>query len=274
MAILTIFLIIFFLCIGFLFLIAPAKRPEKADEYFSTAYAHRGLHNEKMNIPENSMNAFIAACENNYGIELDVQLTADKQLIVFHDANLTRMCNQPYLIHNLTYEELKRYPLPDGSAIPLFSDVLAVINGRVPLLVEVKHYNEVAKTTEIALDKLKSYSGIYSIESFSPFCLKYLKKNAPNVLRGQLAFGGKPSETSLSPVLNFMMKHLLINVIGRPHFIAYGIHTPPSPVLHLIKKIFNPFFVSWTVKSEDKLGQVLPYADTIIFEQFLPKKHR
>lgn len=102
-------------------------------------FAHRGFFTPDQRIPENSMPAFLAAAENGYGIEMDIQLTKDNQVVVFHDHTLTRMCGIDLPVRELTYEELQKFPLAGTQErIPLFKDVLKAVHGRVPLLVEIK----------------------------------------------------------------------------------------------------------------------------------------
>ena len=120
--------------------IKPAKKREKVTAFIQP-YAHRGLHNQ--DAPENTLAAFIAAVDAGYGMELDVQLTADGKLVVFHDNTLERLCGVAQDIRDTEWEALKEYRiLGSDQGIPLFTDVLKTVDGRTPLLIEVKsHYN-------------------------------------------------------------------------------------------------------------------------------------
>ncbi|MCR5267843.1 MAG: glycerophosphodiester phosphodiesterase, partial [Lachnospiraceae bacterium] len=176
-------LLLFLLCI---FCMAPnGKRDVSA--FRCKRYAHRGLHNSK--VPENSLWAFTRAAERALGVELDVQMTKDGRLVVFHDGNLKRMCGLDANLRDLTYEELCKLKLKGTSEqIPLFEDVLKVLNG-VDLICEIKSDNgirndELCKKT---YDLLMTYSGNFCMESFSPYLTGWFKKNHPEIIRGQLS---------------------------------------------------------------------------------------
>ena len=120
--------------------LAPGRLPPKtSSRLWTTAYAHRGLHTKDCRIPENSLAAFSAAAAAGYGIELDLQLTADGEVVVFHDDNLLRLCGIDRAVADCTWQELQQFNLCESrEKIPLFSEVLTLVNGRVPLLVELK----------------------------------------------------------------------------------------------------------------------------------------
>ena len=120
-----------------LFLIAPACGKRRAEHIRGAKYAHRGLHNAQ--VSENTLAAFERACQAGYGIELDVQLSRDGHVVVFHDDDLRRMTGDPRRVDEVDLSELQSLPLPDGSRIPAFAEVLACVAGRAPLLVEIKN---------------------------------------------------------------------------------------------------------------------------------------
>ena len=126
-------------CLYFYCIMPRLSRKKEAQAFLHHLFAHRGLFAKDQSIPENSMAAFSNAVAHGYGIELDIQLTKDKQLVVFHDHTLTRMCGIDLPVCEMTYEELRKYTLLDtDERIPLFKDVLDLVNGKVPLLVEIK----------------------------------------------------------------------------------------------------------------------------------------
>ena len=131
--ILTLFSLILFYC----FSILPRRSMRRQmEKYHQTMFAHRGYHCAQKGIPENSMSSFRAAIEHHYGIELDLHLTRDGHLVVFHDHTLDRICHCPGTIESLSLEQLKKCRLSGTSEqIPLFQDVLTLVNGRVPLLI-------------------------------------------------------------------------------------------------------------------------------------------
>ena len=142
---LCVLIVLLLLCALYLFLIAPASKRPDDRALRGWLYAHRGLHDGNRDVPENSLEAFRRAAEAGYGVELDVQLTRDGMLVVHHDASLKRVCGVDKAIGSLSYDELCKIPLPDGSRVPLFSEVLALVDGRVPMIVEVKHYGGAAR---------------------------------------------------------------------------------------------------------------------------------
>ena len=253
----------------YLFMIAPEKR-EEMKKFTRTKYAHRGLHNEER--AENSMSAFLAAAEAGYGIELDVHLSKDGKLVVFHDNTLDRVCGVKGRVVDFTAKELSRLSLNGtGEGIPLFSDVLAAIDGRVPLLIEIK---EETVNTDVAVavcNMLKSYKGEYIVESFNPFSLRTVKKRLPNVSRGILSTKyftiKKPGSAKF-----LLLQLLMANFLCRPAFVAYD-HTHAKAIsLRLIRIMFGVPTFAWTVRSREE--EVKAYNngfDAIIFENYLPR---
>ena len=256
----------------YLFLIAPDKAIVNTRHLDGWLYAHRGLHDGNVNVPENSMEAFRLAVEHGYGMELDVQLTRDQQLVVHHDGSLKRVCGVDKNLRDVDFADLPL--LPDGSRIPLFSEVLAMVDGRAPIIVEIKHYGGAAKVARATHEVLKTYRGPYCVESFDPTAMHYFRKNAPGIVRGQLASGGKWDKEHLNFVSYIALKHLLVNVLSRPHFVAYSVPTDRVLSVWLMKHVFKPHLACWTVRSQDvldysrKAGYEYP-----IFELFTPKEH-
>ncbi len=255
----------------YLFLIAPAAKKPDDSHLRGYLYAHRGLHDGNKAVPENSMEAFRLAVEKGYGMELDVQLTKDGQLVVHHDGSLKRVCGVDKLVREVDFADLPL--LPDGSRIPLFQEVLAMVDGRAPIIVEVKHYGGAARVAKAAHEVLKGYKGAYCVESFDPTAVQYFRRNAPEIVRGQLASGGKWDKASLNYPSYVALKYLLINVLSRPHFVAYSVPTDRVPSMWLMKHVFKPLLACWTVREQ----KVLDYANREgylypIFELFEPKK--
>ena len=139
-------------------------------------------------IVDNDEDGWPTALQHGYGIELDIHLLKDGNLAVIHDSLLNRTTGLPGRIEDLTTEQLKDYRLEGtDETIPEFMDVLTLYNGKAPLIVELKvSGNNYAKLTETACRMLDSYKGVYCLESFDPRCLLWLKKNRPDIIRGQL----------------------------------------------------------------------------------------
>lgn len=259
--------------IGFLylFLIAPGRRPKDCSALSPRFYAHRGLHQGE-SVPENSMAAFSRAVEAGYGIELDVQLTADGHLVVFHDERFDRVCGVSGRLCDTTYDHLPK--LPDGTGIPLFSQVLALVGGNVPLLVEIKYHGHVLQIAEAARKMLSRYTGPYCVESFHPLVVRYFRKNAPDVLRGQLAVGGSYQKGDLPRIGHFAMVSMLINAVGRPQFISYEAGQDHHAGIWLMKHLYKPLLAAWTIRDQSQLDRVQKEYDMPIFEGFIPAEKR
>lgn len=252
------------LVVGWLFLCAPSGKRRRTDKYAGVMFAHRGLHCE--NVSENSLAAFERTCEHGYGIELDVQFTKDKQIVVFHDDNAVRMTGRDALIRNLTLEEVRALKLKDDdSGIPTFAEVLAAVNGRVPLLVEIKTCPGVKELTRATVDMLREYKGDYIVESFNPICVAELRKYAPEIIRGQLVTGRKDYKDQ-SGVVAFLLSQLMLNVIARPDFIAYNAKAPVTAGMQLQKKLFRTPLAAWTITNAVQVVQLSKDGIMPIFE--------
>ena len=258
-----------------LFLIG-AKHSEGMNKFKNTYYAHRGLHGEhecfEDAAPENSLKAFERACEGGFGIELDVRQTKDGKIVVFHDDTLTRVCGIDGRVSDMTFAELQSARLlGTEEKIPLFKEVLALVSGRAQLLVEIKDDGYGASTVEKTMKLLSEYKGEYIVESFNPLILGNVKKYAPKVLRGFLCdkLSANPQYSAFK--FKVVERHFL-NFIARPHFIACSKENPKMFPIGIIRALFRPAFVAWTVKSAEEEKQArLNGFDGIIFEGYIPE---
>ena len=251
----------------------PARRSAGKNVFFGKRFfAHRGLHGK--GICENSMTAFRRAADAGFGIELDVRLTKDGYPVVFHDDDLKRLCGTEKSVHEMTWAQLQMLSLPDGQKIPLFSQVLETAAGRTPLLVEIKSV-KIGHTdvSQKVLELLKDYTGPYAVQSFDPFQLRYFRKHAAQVIRGQLARkypGG--SGMSFGSVAERLAGNLVFNCIGRPDYVAYQ-HTDTGKLCcRMIRRLFKAPFAVWTVCTEAEEEKVKDICDVIIFEGYLPER--
>ena len=258
------------LCAVYLVLIAPVKN-ERINAYRSVLYAHRGLHGE--GVAENSMTAFRRAVEQGYGIELDIRLSSDGQLVVFHDDTLTRVTKIEGRVDSLTAEELGNIHLSDTEdTVPLFSDVLAMVDGRVPLLVEIKEDAGKYDVSDAAVEMLKSYTGPYIIESFNPLSLGNVAKKMPEVPRGILSQNYLLDKKYRKP-LYFILGALLMNRVCKPSFVAYNHRDAGSLSLRTVRRLFNTVTFAWTVRSPEEEAKARAAGfDGIIFEGYIPEK--
>lgn len=232
-----------------------------------TPIAHRGFHDK--NNPENSLAAFARAIEKGYAIELDVQLLADETVVVFHDDSLARMTGNDGYIKYLNKEDLKALSLKGTKeTIPTLEEVLKFVDGRVPLLIEIKNKYKVGKLEQKAIDLLKNYKGKYAVQSFNPFSLGYFRQHAPQILRGQLA-GYLKNEKSLSWISKFLLKRMRFNKkVSQPDFIAYEAAALPN---RFVRKYKNLPLLAWAIKSKEEYLKIVKYCDNIIFEKFDPE---
>ena len=257
------------LIVLYLFLIAPSRKGKDISKLQGWRYAHRGLFDNNAGVPENSLAAMLKAVEHGYGIELDVQLTLDGEIAVFHDKDLRRMCGMDVSLSKIASADLSNSHLGGtNETIPLFSAVLEAVGGRVPLIVEIKHYGSVAALCAKVHQMLRRYNGPYCVDSFHPLAMRWYKKNAPEVIRGQLASGIIGGETPKS--LQRVLKYLLLNVFSRPDFIAYDVRSNENISLWLLRRIFKPLFVAWTVRSRDDESKAQRHYDLQIFEGHTP----
>lgn len=233
-----------------------------------TNYAHRGLHKEDGSIVENSLPAFKEAVAAGYGIELDLQLSKDGQLVVFHDASLLRVCGIDKKIDQCSYAELKNYPLGQSDErIPLFTELLSLVKGRVPLLVELKNVVAWQELSEKTARLLSSYTGDYAIESFHPGIVRWFYKNKPLMVRGQLSAGLSNFE-EIPKWQGFLIANLISNVLSRPHFVAYKIEDINLP-LKIYRFLTGKIFL-WTLSDGELLKSVNMDIEGIIFEFMRP----
>ena len=231
-----------------------------------TPIAHRGLHDKDH--PENSISAFARAIDEGYPIELDVQLIADGTVVVFHDESLSRLTDNDGYIKFLNKSDLDILTLKDSKEkIPTFEEVLKFVDGRVPLLIEIKNQGKVGQLEKNVIDLLKDYKGQYAVQSFNPYVLEYFNKHAPEIIRGQLAgfFRGE----KLSFMKKYALKRMLLNKkISKPNFISYEAKRVPN---RFVRKYKNIPLLVWTITSQSEYLKVVKYCDNVIFEGFEPK---
>ena len=235
-------------------------------------YAHRGLHDNATDAPENSMRAFQKAVDAGYGIELDIQLTKDNLLVVFHDFDLKRICGVEGMVRDYTYEELQRFKLcKSEERIPLFADVLKLVNGKVPLIVEFKNESMDMSLCPIADELLKAYKGVYCMESFNPLCVHWYRKNRKEVVRGQLSEVFWKEGKDRRTLLYFGLQHLLFNFLAKPDFVAYDHHHPYMLSRVICRKMYGNLAVAWTIRSKEELERAKQHFDLYIFDSFIPE---
>lgn len=257
----------------YLLLIMPrmCNRPDRTP-FEGVLYAHRGLHDNDSDAPENSMAALKKAVEAGFGIELDVQLTRDKIPVVFHDFTLQRVCGTDGKVADYTYEELQQFSLCGSEQkIPKFEDFLEMVDGRVPLIIEYKIPGGITEVCPIADKLLAGYKGLYCIESFNPLGVLWYRQNRKEIMRGQLADNFlKSGEAEFSKLLYFALHHLLFNFLTKPDFIAYNHHRHKDLSRRICRYLYGALAVAWTIKSKEELAERKADFDLFIFDSFIP----
>ncbi len=233
-----------------------------------TYVAHRGLF-DNVDVPENSLPAFVKARENNFGIELDVQMTKDGVLVVFHDDSLKRMTGKDGLLVDHTFEQLRQLRLLDTNCtIPTFEEFLQAAGG-VNLVVEIKTHKNIGPLEQKVVDALSHYQGNYCIESFNPFIVRWFRVNAPHIVRGQLSTDYQSAK--MAGWKKRLLKKLAFSKWNGSQFIAYDAEciTKVKAVKRFAKRI--PI-LCWTIKSQQQLDKLSNHFDNIIFDSFVPER--
>lgn len=227
--------------------------------------AHRGMHNIDKGIPENSLTAFAEAIKHNYIIELDLHILKDGKVVVFHDDNLSRMTGVSKNIKDCTYDEIKSLKLQNTDYyIPLFNEVLSLVDGKVPIVIEFKYDVKSGILEKEAMKLLDDYKGKYVIKSFSPFSVLWIKNHYPNVIRGFLSSNMKYEKFSFFKKC-FLRSNLLLKLLDID-FISFAIDSFPDKK---IKKFRNSHLVlGWTVRSKANFEKAKQYCDNLICENF------
>lgn len=268
------------------YLILPRlfHKPDRKNFDSHRLYAHRGLFDNKGDAPENSLLAFKRACDAGFGIELDVHLTSDGIPVVYHDFKLDRVAHESGVVEDYTLKELQSFRLENSKeTIPTLQEVLDLVAGRVPIIVEYKtesvHMREVRvlceKTDALLRDYERSCGKIaYSIESFDPIVLIWYRAHRPEIVRGQLVdnyLQYRQYWTLTKAFPAWGLEKLLANVATRPDFIAFNYHFTHELSWFLCCRLFGARAVAWTIKSQKELDRMEPKCDALIFDSFVPE---
>jgi glycerophosphoryl diester phosphodiesterase len=236
--------------------------------------AHRGLHDAATGSVENTAGAVQAALNAGYGIEVDLQISADGEAMVHHDAVLGRLTEGESRLDQLTSAELKRVKFRQSPERMLtLGDLCDLIGGRAVLLPELKsRFDGDDRLAARVAALLSEYKGPVAPMSFDPFQLRILRQKAPKLRRGIVAAKYKPHPywDQMPPALRYGMGSLLTAVPVRPHFVAYMNDNLPALASSLARHILCLPLIAWVVRSEAERQRAARYADQIIFEGFRP----
>ncbi len=246
-----------------------SHRKERKD-FLGVYYAHRGLHDNTSDAPENSLAAFQKAVKAGYGIEMDVQLTKDKVPVVFHDFTLERICGREGKVCDYTFQELKQFRLCGSEErIPGFEEALRTIKGKVPLIVELKVEWMDISVCPVVDQLLREYKGLYCVESFNPLVLSWYRRYHNDVVRGQLSDGFVKSG-EMKGILYALLQNLMLNWVTKPDFVAYNHKYADVPARKICRKLYKNMAAAWTIKSQEELEKARNKFDIFIFDSFIP----
>lgn len=262
------------LALGGLFCLLPRRGERGVARLRRFRYAHRGLHNMQRGVPENSLLAFRYAVSGGFGVEMDVRLSRDRVPVVIHDGHLQRLCGVEGFVERSTVEQLQKLRLlGTKETIPTLEDALAAVKGRVPVLLELKSYkNNVRdlclKTTQL----LERYPGEAAVISFDPRVLRWMRRNEPFLLRGQLLETRRESEgVKRFGLLARLHALLLTNVFTRPDLLLCP-RQRRGAALRFCVDVLKGQEVSWTIRDQRELEAAEAAGAMVIFEGFLPRK--
>ncbi len=240
----------------------------------SRPIAHRGLHDADSGIVENSRSSVAAAIEAGYAIEVDLQLSADNRVMVFHDASLERLTEADGLLEKFTSSELQKTRFRDTSD-PMLTlvDLLALVDGQTPLFLEVKSRWKDVGQLELSIAKaLKNYTGPVAVMSFDPNSVSEFRRLAPDIPRGIVAeeFRGKKYWGFLTWGQKINLRHMLHWLRTRPDFVAFNVENLISIAPQAARILLRKPLLTWTVRTETDVKRASVFADNIIFENFKP----
>ena len=236
--------------------------------------AHRGLHDAARGVIENMPAAAEAAIAGNFSIECDIQLTADGEAMVHHDDALGRLTEGSGALLEKTAAELRAIEFKDTpERMMSLGDLCALVNGRVPLVIEVKsHFDGDRKLVRRMAQVLASYSGPAVGMSFDPDQVLALRETMPDLPRGIIAQRNYDDDywKKLTAEQRQSMLYLRHAFRTRPHFVAFWVNQLPAPAPWIARNIFGLPLLTWTVRTPEQRERAARYADQMIFEGFMP----
>lgn len=249
--------------------------PALPDAFLKTPIAHRGLHDRDAGRLENSMPAINAAIAAGYGIEIDVQMTADARAIVFHDYTLNRLTGEGGGVREFTLDDVTQVQLNNGSGpVPSLTQVLDRVAGQVPLLVEIKDQDgalgpDVGPLEAAVAEVLHPYKGPVAVMSFNPHAIGAMQTLLPDVPRGLVTAAFEPEHWPLP-------RPRALELAGIPDFARVG----ASFISHDARDLDNPRvaelkaagarILCWTIRSEAEDAKARRIVENVTFENYLP----
>ena len=208
--------------------------------------AHRGVHN--LSISENTLPAFVKSVNKNYIIELDIHILSDNTIVVYHDHNLKKLTGVNKVIETLTYAQLSKIKIDKKYTIPTLKQVMHIVNGNVPLLIEVKDVHNNSKFEEELVKLLDNYKGEFAIQSMNPFVIDWFYKNRKDYIIGLIIF----NDLNYKLVKKYTKKIDFISVYKK----------------QLPFKI-NKLVLGWTIRKQSEYEKYKKLCDNLICENIL-----
>lgn len=235
----------------------------------ATPIAHRGLHDQ--NRPENSLAAIEAAVQQGFPIEIDVQTTVDGRAVVFHDWNLRRLTGLDARVKFTTAAEITGLRLAGGpEPVPFLEEVLDLVQGRQPLIIEIKNRKRPCALEPEVSRILRAYRGPVAVHSFNPFSLGWFRRNHPGLCRGQISCSFDTDD--MAGWKKIILAHYGMNWMSRPHFISHHWKQLPALVPIILRNFLRLPLLTWTVRNLHEQKTALEFADNIFFEGYLPRQ--
>ena len=236
---------------------------KSSDWILAKPIAHRGLHDDS--VPENSRAAFEAAIEAGYPIEIDVQLTKDKVPVVYHDDHLLRLTGLKKRVTKAMYNVVRQLKIADSEEdVPTFREVLDLVDGRVPLLIEIKRNKGSRGIERVVLEMLKDYKGEFAIQSFNPMALRKVRKIDPSIYCGLLS--SKLSEMKMLRIKKAAVRNARLFFLAKPDFVSFEINSFPNDRVKRFREELKLPIIGWTIKTKEDIERALEFCDGIIFE--------
>jgi glycerophosphoryl diester phosphodiesterase len=234
-----------------------------------TYITHRGLHGVSGWI-ENTRKSFTEAIDRGFGIEIDTNILKDGTVVVFHDKNLKRLCGVNRYLKDVTYDEIKDLKILDSNeTIPTLSEVLDLIGGRVPLMIEVKPFGQKKRHAKAIKEALQSYPYTFAVQSYDPSIVYWFKRHAPELIRGQIS--EYFTDSKMSPLMRKLLRRMVFNGLTKPDFINYRLEDMPNKYIEKAKQK-GILVLAYAARSQKALNYARKTFDNAVFENFIPKK--
>ena len=250
------------------------KRGTSLDWLTARPVAHRGLHDATAGVIENMPAAFSAAVANNFGMECDIQISADGEAMVHHDHALGRLTEGGGALADLTAAALKQVVFKATTDRMLtLGELCDLVGGRVPLVIEIKsRFDGDLRLAKRAVEVVKNYQGPAVLMSFDPALVEHVRETTPGIVRG-IVFERHYVDgewRKLTPSQKTSLAHLLHGFRSRPHFLAYHVRDLPAAAPLIARNVFGLPLLTWTVRDAEQRASAARWADQMIFEGFRP----